>query len=62
MDLGCLFKDLSEADFREKFGTEEQCLEFLATEKWSSGYKCKKCENDNYCKGRTSFSRRCYTL
>ena len=59
MNLGCLFKDLSEADFKIKFGTEEQCLEFLATEKWATGYSCKKCDNDNYCKGRMPYSRRC---
>lgn len=59
MDLGCLFKGLSEATFKEKFGTEEQCLEFLASEKWATGYSCRKCENDNFCKGRVSFSRRC---
>ncbi len=59
MNLGCLFKGLSEEAFREKFGTEEQCLEFLALEKWSLGYKCIKCNNDNYCKGRMPYSRRC---
>lgn len=59
MNLGCLFKGLSEAAFKDKFGTDEQCLEFLAIEKWATGYSCKKCENDNYCKGRTPFSRRC---
>ena len=59
MNLGCLFKGLSEEAFREKFGTEEQCMEFLSMEKWSSGYKCIKCDNDNWCKGRMPFSRRC---
>ncbi|MDP4291288.1 MAG: transposase, partial [Bacteroidota bacterium] len=59
MTLGCLFKGLSEEAFREKFGTGKQCLEFLAAEKWKNGYKCLKCGNDNYCKGRTPFSRRC---
>ena len=59
MNLGCLFKGLSEEAFKEKFGSEEQCMEFLALEKWSSGYKCIKCDNDNYCKGRMPYSRRC---
>jgi hypothetical protein len=59
MNLGCLFKGLSEEAFKEKFGTEEQCLEYLAQEKWSAGYTCLKCENDNYCKGRMPYSRRC---
>ena len=59
MDLGCLFKELSDEAFKDKFGSEVYCLEFLANEKWSTGYSCKKCGNDNYCAGRTPFSRRC---
>jgi len=52
-------KDLSEEEFAERFATEEQCLEFLAYQKWKGQYKCKKCGNTNYCTGKKPFSRRC---
>lgn len=46
-------------EFEDKFSTNEKCLEFLANEKWKEGYICRKCGNTNFCKGKTSFSRRC---
>lgn len=46
-------------EFEDKFSTNEKCLEFLANEKWKEGYICIKCGNTNFCKGKTSFSRRC---
>jgi len=53
------FSKIATMDLGLQFSTELQCLEFLANEKWKSGYVCKKCGNTNYCKGKTSFSRRC---
>ncbi len=53
------FSKIAIQDFDQQFCTELQCLEFLADEKWKSGYVCKKCGNLNYCKGKSSFSRRC---
>jgi hypothetical protein len=41
------------------FTTDEDCLKFLADRKWADGFTCRKCGNNNYCKGRTSYSRRC---
>ena len=43
----------------ESFNSEEACLKIIADRKWTEGYKCRKCGNDNYCKGKTLFSRRC---
>jgi len=43
----------------ESFASEEACLKIIADQKWAEGYKCRKCGNDNYCKGKTLFSRRC---
>jgi hypothetical protein len=37
-------KHLSRKEFREHFGTQEQCLTFLSSEKWKSGYACLKCK------------------
>ena len=50
---------LSKVKFKNRFGTDEKCLEYLANEKWKDGYVCKKCNNNNYCKGKKPFSRRC---
>jgi hypothetical protein len=41
------------------FTSDEQCLQLIADEKWKEGYTCRKCGHDNYCKGKTPFSRRC---
>ena len=43
----------------ESFTSEEACLELIASQKWADGYKCRKCGHENYCKGKTPFSRRC---
>ncbi len=50
---------LTKVKFKNRFGTEEKCLEYLANEKWKDGYVCRKCNNTNYCKGKKPFSRRC---
>jgi len=39
--------------------TQEDCLRYLAEEKWRNGYICRKCGNTNYCGGKTAYSRRC---
>lgn len=41
------------------FGSDEDCLKFLADRKWANGFTCRKCGNNNFCKGRTLYSRRC---
>ena len=43
----------------KNLSTEENCLRFIAEQKWAAGYSCRKCQNTNYCKGRTPYSRRC---
>ena len=53
------FDSIDEEDFLVMFDTEEKCLCYLASVKWKDGYRCKKCGNDNFCNGKTSFSRRC---
>jgi hypothetical protein len=53
------FSKIKVLDFNYQFASDEQCLAFLANEKWKEGYNCKKCGNDNYCSGKTPYSRRC---
>lgn len=55
-----IFKgELSERQLEELFGSDEKCLQFLAEVKWKDGFICRKCGNDNYCAGKTPWSRRC---
>jgi hypothetical protein len=41
------------------FTKDVDCLKFLADRKWVNGFTCRKCGNNNFCKGRTLYSRRC---
>lgn len=44
---------------RRRFGTEEQCLEYLFKKKWEKGYQCKKCGHQEFKKGKKQFHLRC---
>lgn len=59
IELENFFKQYDLGSFEERFSTQEQCLKTLAEQKWSAGYKCKRCGHTNYCKGRSPYSRRC---
>lgn len=52
-------KELNKKQLDELFHSDEKCFEFLADLKWSEGFVCRKCGNDNYCPGKTPHSRRC---
>lgn len=52
-------KNLDRETFRAKFGTQDQCYEYLARIKWEDGYVCSKCGHIHYIKGKQPFSRRC---
>jgi hypothetical protein len=45
--------------FLSRFTSEDECLKFLAGEKWRKGFTCRKCGHTNYCNGKTPFARRC---
>lgn len=45
--------------FRKLYAKEETCQAILAAYKWADGYSCTKCENTNYCSGKSKYSRRC---
>lgn len=50
---------MPEEDLQELFSNDESCYRFLADIKWEKGYICRKCGNNNYCEGKTPYSRRC---
>lgn len=54
-----LFKKLNSEEFNRQFSSAEQCLKVIAEEKWKNGFVCRKCGHDNYCSGKSPFSRRC---
>lgn len=53
------FKSLSVFEFQKRFGSENQCLAYLAEHKWSSGYSCNRCGHRNYCNGNKRYERQC---
>ncbi len=58
--MGAIFNtEISEKQLKELFQNDEKCLEFLAEVKWDNGFNCRKCGNNNYCSGKTPYSRRC---
>ena len=46
-------KGLSEADFRERFGTEEACRQALFAMRWRVGLACPGCGGSSFCRLRT---------
>jgi transposase-like protein len=46
-------KGLSEAEFRERFGTEEACREALFGMRWREGLSCPACGGRSFCQLRT---------
>lgn len=58
--MSSIFKtELSTEQLEELFQSDEKCYQFLAWLKWGEGYSCRKCNNTNYCQGKTPHSRRC---
>ena len=54
-----LKNNIPENQLDEFFKNDEKCLEFISNLKWTNGFVCKKCRNDNFCSGKTPYSRRC---
>jgi hypothetical protein len=52
-------KELKTGQLEELFHSDEKCLEFLSDLKWNDGFVCRKCGNENFCPGKTPYSRRC---
>lgn len=55
-----MYKGTDLLDFIDTFSTQDDCLEYIEKIKWpNNSYKCKKCGNTNYCKGKQKYNRRC---
>ena len=52
-------RGLSEAAFRERFGTEEACREALSAMRWREGLTCPACGGSSFCRLRTRKVFRC---
>ncbi|MHC1707153.1 MAG: transposase [Bacteroidales bacterium] len=57
--LDGLFSKIERYDFDKLVSDENSVYELIAGEKWKDGFICRHCGHDNYCKGKTPFSRRC---
>lgn len=57
--MNSIFKNFTILEFEQHFNAEDKCLAYLAEEKWKDGFVCRKCGNENYCKGKKPYSRRC---
>lgn len=54
------FVGVNSIKFNQRFRTDEDCLEYLASVKWEDKeFVCKKCGYHKYCKGVKPHSRRC---
>lgn len=61
-EIGTLSIELTEnklARFKEIFPDDQSCLSLLSDLKWKDGFTCKKCGNQNSCRGKSPYSRRC---
>jgi two-component system, sensor histidine kinase LadS len=54
-----MLKPLNFEEFKKIYPDDESCSLYLEQLKWSTGYVCRKCNNDNYIKGKYDNSRRC---
>lgn len=55
-----MYKGTDLLDFINSFPNEDCCLKYIADIKWPTNeFRCKKCRNSNYCKGKQDYSRRC---
>ena len=52
-------RGLSRRDFDKRFGENEQCVEFLAFQKWGNGFVCRNCHHTECRKGKKSPFKRC---
>lgn len=52
-------KELTYEEFKEVYGSKEECLKALSNFKWHAGFSCQKCGSNSYSKGSTPLSRRC---
>lgn len=54
-----MFNGVTLKEFKTRFKTNEDCMSYLAEQKWKEGYRCIKCAHTQYHKGRQWFYKRC---
>ena len=54
-----LFENIDIKGFESRFTSDDACLKFLADDKWSAGFICRKCGHTNFCEGASPHSKRC---
>ena len=54
-----MLEGLTLKEFKARFKTNDDCMEYLVELKWGKGYECSKCKHTLYCKGRLWYYRRC---
>ena len=52
-------KGISRRAFELKFGSNDQCLSYLAEQKWGKGFLCKQCGHEQAYKGKKHYHKRC---
>ena len=57
--LDGLFKKIESFDFDVLVTDENSVYELIADEKWKDGFVCRHCGNENYCRGKSPYARRC---
>lgn len=60
METIAKFIGVNSIKFNRQFKDDSSCYEYIASLKWEGeDFKCKKCGNDKYCRGKKPYSRRC---
>jgi len=54
-----VFTGVNSIKFNQRFKEDKDCLIYLSNIKWVDGYKCKRCGNDKFSKGKKPQNRRC---
>lgn len=54
-----MFAGITITEFRDRFKSNEDCMNYLVAQKWGEGFVCPKCGHNEYNKGRQWFYRRC---
>ena len=49
------YESLTLFEFQKRFPDNDSCQNFLTEMKWSDGFKCERCRNNKYCRGKLSY-------
>jgi DNA-directed RNA polymerase subunit RPC12/RpoP len=58
-NIHTIFNRINIQQLDDYFSNEDDCLKYLAEEKWKDGFECRNCGHDNFCQGKKPHSRRC---